>query len=127
MINTLTSAQMLDSAVNVHEKFSSAGDALSYGLPMSLFGFAMVFFVLMVLWGILTLLKVFFYTIPNSKKNAKKEEKKVVEHVPVPVQTQTNNDGEIIAAIIAAIEAYRTQTGHSAPGNFRVVSFKKRI
>ena len=132
MINTLTSVQTLDNAINVHEKFSTAGDALAYGLPMSLFGFAMVFFVLMLLWGILSLLKVFFYTIPNSRENPKKKEVKEPVKKAEPVVQPTSevvadNSNEIVAAIIAAIEAYRASAGHSTPGGFKVVSFKKRI
>ena len=83
-------------AIDVTKSFASAGEALGYGLPLSLFGFCVVFFVLALLWGILTLFKLFFYTIPNNKKKA----------------------------ITAAIEAFRSQNG--SVGGFRVVSFKKR-
>ena len=67
-MNTLNAVQMLD-AVTKNTKFESVGEALEYGLPMSLFGFGIVFGVLVLIWGILALFKVFFYTIPNAKKN----------------------------------------------------------
>ena len=134
-MNTLNAVQMLD-AISKNTKFDNIGDALEYGLPMSLFGFAIVFGVLILIWGILSLFKVFFYTIPNAKKNAlaktKVEEKpvakveKAVETPVTPVAEDKSSDGEVVAAIIAAIEAYRAGNGSTAPGGFRVVSFKKR-
>ena len=135
-MNTFNAVQMLD-AVTKNTKFDNVADALEYGLPMSLFGFAIVFGVLILIWGILALFKVFFYTIPNAKKNpaskVKPEPKKEVKaevkaEAPVaPVVQTSSNDGEIVAAIIAAIEAYRSANGAAAPGGFRVVSFKKRF
>ena len=135
-MNTLSNVLTLD--VTSTTVFESVGEALEYSLPLSLFGFATVFAVLILIWGILSLFKVFFYTIPNAKKDGAKVEKVKVapvpknevkaEQTPVTVVTESSagNDNEIVAAIIAAIEAYRTQTG-SAVGGFRVVSFKKRI
>ena len=136
VMNTLNAVQMLD-AVTKNTKFDNVADALEYGLPMSLFGFAIVFGVLILIWGILALFKVFFYTIPNAKKNpapkVKPEPKKEVKaevkaEAPVaPAVQASSNDGEIVAAIMAAIEAYRSANGAAAPGGFRVVSFKKRF
>ena len=135
-MNTLSVVQALE--VTGSTVFESAGDALAYGLPLSLFGFATVFAVLILIWAILSLFKVFFYTIPNAKKNdvkvekvkeapaPKAEIKKEQAPAPVAAAPAVGNDGEIVAAIIAAIEAYHTQTGSSV-GGFRVVSFKKRI
>ncbi len=135
-MNTLSAVHTLE--VTSTTVFESVGEALEYGLPLSLFGFATVFGVLVLIWAILGLFKVFFYSIPNAKKNGAKVEMvkespvpKVevkAEQAPAPVVTASaaGNDAEIVAAIIAAIEAYRTQTG-TAVGGFRVVSFKKRI
>ena len=137
-MNTLNAVQMLD-AVTKNTKFESVGEALEYGLPMSLFGFGIVFGVLVLIWGILALFKVFFYTIPNAKKNPAQKVKKEAPKpevkagpvkeaaAPAPVVQAASNDGEIVAAIIAAIEAYRSANGAAAPGGFRVVSFKKRF
>lgn len=132
-MNTLNAVQMLD-AVTKDTVFDNVGDALAYGLPLSLFGFGVVFGVLVLIWGILALFKVFFYTIPNAKKNpapkAKAEPKPAVKAAPVAeaaaVPTQSTGDGEVVAAIIAAIESYRAANGVTSPGGFRVVSFKKR-
>ena len=125
-------------AVNVAEKFDSVGDALAYGLPLSLFGFGVVFAILALLWGILALFKVFFYTLPEKRKNAapapavpaaeKSEAASAIvasvpaDAAPAPVLT---NDGELVAVLSAAIAAYRSRAGESV-GGFRVVSFKKR-
>ena len=132
-MNTLNAVQMLD-AVTKDTVFDNVGDALAYGLPLSLFGFAVVFGVLILIWGILALFKVFFYTIPNAKMNSapkvkaeSKPEAKVAPAVQTaPVSVNVSGDGEIVAAIIAAIESYRAANGVTSPGGFRVVSFKKR-
>ena len=121
-MNTLNTVYVLD-AVTKNTVFENAGDALAYGIPLSLFGFAVVFAVLILIWAILALFKVFFYTIPNSKKNKTKTENNS-EVIPTPVVAASSNDNDIVAAIIAAIEAYRTANGIT--GGFRVVSFKKR-
>lgn len=120
-------------AVDVTKPFESAGEALSYGLPLSLFGFCVVFFVLALLWGILTLFKLFFYTIPNNKKksgssapvnNSSVQKIEMNGGAAAAVLEPSLADNEIVAAITAAIEAFRSQNG--SVGGFRVVSFKKR-
>lgn len=122
-------------AVNFKEPFANAADALGYGLPLSLFGFCVVFFVLALLWGILTLFKLFFYTIPNNKKktgsSAPAKDSSSVQKMEMTssgaaaaVLDPSLADNEIVAAITAAIEAFRSQNG--SVGGFRVVSFKKR-
>lgn len=121
-MNTLNAVYMLDAVTN-NTVFDNAGDALAYGLPISLFGFAVVFGVLILIWGILSLFKVFFYTMPNAKKNKAKVEANT-EVIPTPVVAASSNENDIVAAIIAAIEAYRSSNGIT--GGFRVVSFKKR-
>lgn len=130
-MNTLTYVQALE--VTANTVFESVGDAFAYGIPLSLFGFATVFAVLALIWGILSIFKVVFYTIPNARKNPKKanDVKKTETKVAQPVVTETasvqsTQDDSIVAAIIAAIEAYRSETTGKT-GGFRVVSFKKRI
>ncbi len=120
--------------VTVTSRNLPIGEALGYGLPLSLFGFAVVFFVLALLWGILTLFKLFFYTIPNNKKkdassasvkNSSVQKMEMTSSgAAAAVAQPTLADSEIIAAITAAIEAFRSQSG--SVGGFRVVSFKKR-
>ena len=119
--------------VTATSKNLPVGEALGYGLPLSLFGFCVVFFVLALLWGILTLFKLFFYTIPNNKKNSGSSapvNNSSVQKIEMnggaaaAVLEPSLADNEIIAAITAAIEAFRFQSG--SVGGFRVVSFKKR-
>lgn len=119
--------------VTATSKNLPVGEALGYGLPLSLFGFCVVFFVLALLWGILTLFKLFFYTIPNNKKNSGSSapvNNSSVQKIEMnggaaaAVLEPSLADNEIIAAITAAIEAFRSQSG--SVGGFRVVSFKKR-
>ena len=122
-------------ALNVLEKdmhFENIGDTLAYSLPKALFGFAVVFGVLVLIWGCLALFKVFFYTIPNARKNVTSEKKSdvsVQKEVPVVsapvVASPTGDNNAVVAAIIAAISAFRAQNGEGN-GAFRVVSFKKR-
>ena len=100
---------------------------------MLLRGMGTVFMVLVILWGCLSLFKVFSAPEKPAKapkaeaaKPAPKEEKKTVpapapaEPAPAPVQT---DDAAVIAAICAAIEAYRAEEGLSGLP-YRVVSFK---
>ena len=121
--------------VNYSAPFENAGDALAFGLPFSLFGFCTVFAILALLWGILSLFKVVFYTIPEKRKKAAAGGKVTAPAAPVTT-TETvsavsapaapaSDDGAIVAAITAAIAAYRSASGEAVNG-FRVVSFKKR-
>lgn len=131
-MNTLAYVQSME--VTANTIFESAGDAFAYGIPLSLFGFATVFAVLALIWGILSLFKIVFYTIPNARKNPKKaaevkkaEPKEVAQPIVTEtVSVQSTQDDSVVAAIIAAIEAYRSETTGKT-GGFRVVSFKKRI
>lgn len=114
-------------------RFESVGDALGYGLPTSLFGFAVVFGVLILIWGVLALFRVFFYTIPNAKKNSNSTASSNAVSAPVSdggnvqaaVALPQTDSASVVAAIMAAISAFRAQNGEGT-GAFRVVSFKKR-
>jgi hypothetical protein len=71
-----------------------------------------------------------FYTLPERKKSM--ENKNPIEAAIMADEKASEaevacaGDGEIVAAIIAAITAARTEEGASAPAGFRVVSFRKR-
>lgn len=122
--------------MNYFEPFKNTGDALSWGLSFSLFGFAMVFVVLAIIMFIVILFGKVFSGVGKSKatqsQQPKKVEKKVApkpqpEAEPVPAVENvavTSDNGGIVAAIMAAISAYRGANSES--GGFRVVSFKKR-
>ena len=118
----------LDAVLSLADKFSLSGEMLLRGMGT-------VFMVLVILWGCLSLFKVFSAPEKPAKapkaeaaKPAPKEEKKTVpapapaEPAPVPVQT---DDAAVIAAICAAIEAYRAEEGLSGLP-YRVVSFKRK-
>jgi Na+-transporting methylmalonyl-CoA/oxaloacetate decarboxylase gamma subunit len=118
----------LDAGLSLADKFSLSGEMLLRGMGT-------VFMVLVILWGCLSLFKVFSAPEKPAKapkaeaaKPAPKEEKKTVpapapaEPAPVPVQT---DDAAVIAAICAAIEAYRAEEGLSGLP-YRVVSFKRK-
>ena len=97
------------------------------GIPTAILGIATVFVVLALIWGCLEIFKYVFYTTPQkSKKSAPAP---VVEEAPAEVYEEADDDGEIVAAIIAAITAMRADEA-SAQGTkstgFRVVSFRKR-
>ncbi len=99
------------------------------GIPTAILGIATVFVVLAAIWGCLVVFKYVFYTIPERNKKASASAS-VEEATPVAEAVEeTSDDGEIVAAIIAAITAMRADDangqGTSSTG-FRVVSFRKR-
>lgn len=108
------------------EKLTTAmdlSDRIGYALQRTLIGLIIVFGVLAVIWLVLSLFKVIFYKDPNKKKAEKKPEPKEAP-VAVPVAPQPVQDnGAVIAAIVAAISAMRNEEGIT--DGFRVVSFKR--
>jgi Na+-transporting methylmalonyl-CoA/oxaloacetate decarboxylase gamma subunit len=97
------------------------------GIPTAILGIATVFVVLASVWGCLEVFKYVFYTIPEKNKKAKASAP-VVEEAAEEVVYQETDDGEIVAAIIAAITAFRAEeSGESGnKSGFRVVSFRKK-
>ena len=104
-----------ESTLTTGEKFSLAGQMILRGLGT-------VFIVLIMLWIVIAI----FGAI--SKATVGKEKKKAPA-VAAPTADDTpsasSDDGEIVAAIMAAVEAYRAEEG-LAGRPYRVVSFKKR-
>ena len=97
----------------------SFGEKLSYGGQMLLLGMATVFAVLCILWACLVIFKMLFHDLPAKKtKTADTVEQTVTE----PVVEQTD-DGEIIAAIAAAIAMAESECEQV---KFRVVSFRRK-
>jgi len=87
---------------------------------MLLRGMGTVFFVLVILWGIIAL----FGAVSSAAA------KKAPKAAPAPAAVSADpapaaDDGALVAAITAAIEAYRASEGLAATP-YRVVSFKKR-
>lgn len=120
----------------IGEKFALSGEMLLRGLGT-------VFLVLAILWGVIEL---FNFISTSGERSAEKKKKKIEETKPIspaeepksaPVaeaqpeivaeeeEIPTEDDGAVVAAIIAAIEAYRQEEGtYSLP--YRVVSFKRK-
>lgn len=97
-------------------------DTLGFGLEMLLLGIGTVFSVLILLWGCLTLFKVFFHDLPAKKKAAAVAES-AAESAPETVSEAESDDGEIIAVIAAAVAMAESESNGL---KFRVVSFKRK-
>ena len=118
----------LTAGLTMSEKFALSGEMLLRGMGT-------VFMVLVILWGCLSLFKVF--STPEKKSAPKKEAKPApaekpsapapapVAEEPAPAAPAPTDDAAVIAAICAAIEAYRAAEGLSGLP-YRVVSFKRK-
>ncbi len=116
--------------MNYFEPFDNVGEAFSWGMSFSIFGFATVFAVLAIIMFVVIIFGKIFSRSNKSDNNGKKTEQPkqqvvVKEEPAAPAAVEVNNDGGIIAAIVAAISAFRSANGEGK-GGFRVVSFKKR-
>ena len=118
-------------------KPESFGERVEIVLQGFVTGMLSVFAVLALLWGIISVSKVFLYDIPNKKKNAKIAEKSSAKapeapavsepETPATVSEQSSDDGELAAVITAAIAAMIESGDYKNEfvGGFRVVSFKR--
>ena len=99
------------------------GETLGFGAQMLLIGMATVFAVLSILWISLILFKIFFHDLPEKRK----KEAAAVEEAPAPVieaaPAVTYDDGEVIAAIAAAIAMAEAEDSGL---KFKVVSFRRK-
>ena len=93
---------------------------LSYGGIMVLIGMATVFSVLAIIMLSLYAFQYFFHDLPAKKHSTSKP--KVVA-VAESAEAVHSDDGEIVAAIAAAIAMAESESGGI---KFRVVSFKRR-
>lgn len=110
------------------------GEKLSVGWKVCVLGLGMVFFILILLWGILELFRVFFYDMPkrrgrrsSASADAVTATEAVTETVAETAQETASDDGELAAVISAAVAAYlAAETPNGAPpARFRVVSFRR--
>ena len=111
-----------------------SAERIKYAVLVSVQGMVMIFLVLSILWGVVALMKVFLHDIPAKKEAKKAALAKAVEvaaapvEQPVPVTEPEEDEGEIVAAITAAIavmlqsEEYKGQF----ESGFRVVSFTRK-
>lgn len=114
------------------------GSIVSYGLVNALTVMLVVFAVLGILFLILSISGAIFARLGKPKEKKQKaaprpKTEKPTEKTPVSDEvlavltaaaSEAQNDGELIAAITAAIHAAREESGET--GAFRVVSFRRR-
>ena len=103
----------------------SLAEKLGEGFVIFIIGILVVFSILMILWALLAVFKVIFYTIPNKKKQKSSQKpKKAPEQKPVQNVTpvaEEDDDTEIVAVITAAVAS---MLGKSESG-FKIKSIKR--
>lgn len=106
------------------------GERIATGAQGLLFGMAVVFAVLILIWGILEVFRIIFYDIPNKKKaeaeGTPAADETPAESIPEPAveEAAEADDGELVAAITAAIAMMMEESGQPQT-SFRVVSFRR--
>ncbi len=134
--DTTIETEQASNKLDMDMKPESFNERLEIAIQGTVTGMLMVFAVLGLLFGIVSLSKVFLYDIPNRGKNKGKKENKsapvtapapapVAE--PAPVVEESADDGELAAVITAAIAAMLDSEEYKNEfvGGFRVVSFKR--
>lgn len=107
------------------------GERLAEAGQVTLLGLGMVFAVLALLWGILEIFRVIMQKSGKKKKTVEpvipeKSAQAPAEVAAESVPTEAGDDGELTAAITAAVAAYLASEGDAAyAGGFRVVSFRR--
>ena len=96
------------------------GERLEYALQGTVTGMLMVFAVLGLLFGIISLSKVVFYDIPNKKKTAAIAVSE--PEAPAPIAS-SDDECELEAVIAAAIAMAESE---SSGRKFKVVSFRRK-
>ena len=102
------------------------GRFFGHGLQTAALGMITVFAVLCIIWGFLELFRVVFYRIENKVSTEKTLTEPAVPVVPETAEEVAEDDGEIVAAIVAAVTQMRADEQTASPAAFRVVSFRKR-
>ena len=136
--DTTIETEQASNKLDMDMKPESFNERLEIAIQGTVTGMLMVFAVLGLLFGIVSLSKVFLYDIPNREKNKGKKENK---NAPVPAPAaapapvaepayaveESADDGELAAVITAAIAAMLDSEEYKNEfvGGFRVVSFKR--
>ncbi len=106
-----------------------SAEAWAKAAEVAIFGMAMVFLVLAILWGVLAIFKLFAPSESKAPvKGAQPKEEKVSAPPAAVAPSARTDDSELIAVLTAAIAAYRASeegTDPNTAGGFRVVSFKR--
>lgn len=127
LYNVLTVAA--ETATDYGSAFSGA--RWSEAGRMMLFGMVMVFAVLVILWAILSILKLCVVgkspKVEKPKPAPKPKPEKKPAPAPVAPAPIATDDGELIAVLSAAVAAYMaSENPDGVPdGAFRVVSFRR--
>ena len=117
----------------------SFGERFEYAMQGTVTGMLMIFAVLGLLWGIVSLSKVLLYDMPQKKKEDKPKRRRNKKAVMVEddeeisaafdpsVIVPDHDEGELVAVITAAIAAMLDSEEYKNEfvGGFRVVSFKR--
>lgn len=99
-------------------------EILGFGAKMLGIGMLAVFGVLCLLWGALTLFKIFFYDLPAKKKTENEAPETPAPAAPaVAAVPAANEDEELIAVLAAAIAMAESEC---IGAKFRVVSFRRK-
>lgn len=99
-------------------------EILGFGAKMLGIGMLAVFAVLCLLWGALTLFKIFFYDLPAKKKTENEAPEAPAPAAPtVAAVPAANEDEELIAVLAAAIAMAESEC---IGAKFRVVSFRRK-
>jgi len=121
-LSQTVAAEAVNAAAQVPE---DALEKLLYGLKVSFIGLSTVFLVLILIMLVLYVFRLVFYTIPNRKKEEAAAPAQPAAPAPA-VETAVSvaeDDGEIAAAIAAAISVYMEE---NHPGTkYRIRSFKR--
>ena len=104
-------------------KLDSFGEKAMFALENSVLGILIVFAVL-VLLSLVVKLVASILTPKEKKKPAEKAVAPAPSPTPAPAPAPTTDDGEIVAAITAAIALMLESEGKD-PKGFRVVSFRR--
>ena len=121
-MNFLLSVAKSDYADKIIET-KGFGETLGFGATMLLIGMATVFAVLCILWICLMGFKVGFHDLPEKRKKAAEALEAAPQKAVVEEVAPVSDDGEIIAAIAAAIAMAESE---SSGIKFKVVSFKRK-
>ena len=123
MLNYNMIRALSEAADQTYKAFST--EAWIKAIQVSVQGMATIFFVLILMWGVLGIFKIVFAKKDNK---AKKPSAPIVE-APASeplAEEESADESELIAVITAAVAAYREAESNGATDNgFRVVSFKR--
>lgn len=123
-----TAADTSEDISNLMNSTLTFGERVSLGLQVMLFGMAVVFSVLILIWLILVVFRIVLHDMPKKKQAAAAQDEIETEPKPVEIpapaaepEAAETDETELVAAITAALAVVmdRPQT------SFRVVSFRR--